>query len=88
MAELFNPPTRNQLARLANGDQRLLRALEKLFEVVGQDTSTELTEIVEDISELQIDSGTALSIAQSASLSLVKTAQRARSNEVLLWLSM
>ncbi len=88
MAELFNPPTRNQLARLADGDQRLLRALEQLFESVGQILPGDNQEIIDDIAELQVDAGTALSVAQSAALSLVKTAQRARSNEVLLWLSM
>ena len=43
MSELFNPPTRNQLARMANGDQRLLRALEQLFETVGQTNNNEIS---------------------------------------------
>jgi len=42
MVDKFNPPTRNQLARLADGDQRLLRALEQLFETVGQSNAEEL----------------------------------------------
>ena len=42
MVEKFNPPTRNQLARMADGDQRLLRALEQLFETVGQSNAEEL----------------------------------------------
>lgn len=42
MVEKFNPPTRNQLAKLADGDQRLLRALEQLFETVGQTNAAEL----------------------------------------------
>ena len=37
MTERFNPPTRNQLAVVANGDLRLLRSLEALFQVGGID---------------------------------------------------
>ena len=36
MSDRFNPPTRDQLALIANGDQRALRALEQLFDSAGQ----------------------------------------------------
>ena len=46
MSALFDPPTRDQLARIAQGDLRLLKALELLFQSSGQ-------QIPDDISTLE-----------------------------------
>ena len=67
-------PTRAELERVANGDYRLLRALERLFEVAGELTPAQLAEIRELIEQVQ------------AELEAVTT--RVKSNEVLLWLTM
>jgi len=37
MVDTFLPPTRDQLARVARGDERLIRAFEQLFQVAGTD---------------------------------------------------
>ena len=49
MNERFNPPTRDQLNRVANGDIRLIRAFEQIFEVAGQDFYT-VQESLADVS--------------------------------------
>ena len=67
-------PTRAELERVANGDHRLLRALERLFEVAGEITPSQIAEIKELLDQVQAD------------LEAVTT--RVKSNEVLLWLTM
>lgn len=67
-------PTRAELERVANGDHRLLRALERLFEVAGETTPAQLEEIKELIEQVQADLGA--------------VTKRVKSNEVLLWLTM
>ncbi len=41
----FAPPTRQQLARIVNGDQELLRALEALFQQAGTTTPNEIVTV-------------------------------------------
>ena len=52
MVERFNPPTRAQLSAMARGDERLIRALEQLWTVSGQDVpdiEDDTSQAVEDI---------------------------------------
>lgn len=53
------PPTREELQRVARGDERTLRALERLFQVAGDLTPQELQEI-------SIASGSAAALAETA----------------------
>ncbi len=39
MVTRFNPPTRKQISDMANGDDRMVRALEQLWRAGGQDLS-------------------------------------------------
>lgn len=84
----FNSPTRAQIAKVAGNDERLIRAFEDLFRQAGRGLPDDIDDIVSDIGDLRIDAGTALSVAQSAMASAIRSAQRLRSNEVLTWLSM
>lgn len=51
-------PTRAQLSRISNGDNRLLLALERLFEVSGQETPDDLTLIAARVLGLEQDVST------------------------------
>lgn len=59
---MVTTPTRNQLERLVDGDERLLRALESLFEAVADPDTLDLTEIEAAIAGLQ-QSPSAASVA-------------------------
>ncbi|MBL4589618.1 MAG: hypothetical protein JKY11_06030 [Alphaproteobacteria bacterium] len=63
MVDLFNPPTREQLARIAQGDNRLLKAFEDLFKAVGQTGVTDqetLTLAIEGLQQAPNSSGAIL----------------------------
>jgi hypothetical protein len=53
MVETFNPPTREQLSRVSQGDERLLRALEELFRSAGRTIPDDLSGIDDSIAALQ-----------------------------------
>ncbi len=77
MVDRFNPPTRDQLVRMARGDNRLVRALEQLFAVAGQD----LVNIQNQLDALSVRVG-----VNEDNIS--DNTARIKTNEVLLWLSM
>ena len=81
----FNPPTRDQIAAMAGGDQRMIRALEELFRTVGRDYSADIEKAQENINALELSAGLPLAQATMAVLSRVE--ERSKSNEVLAWLS-
>lgn len=53
MVDVFNPPTREQLSRVSQGDERLLRALEDLFRSAGRTIPDDLSGIDDSIAALQ-----------------------------------
>ena len=57
MVARFNPPTRDQLVRMAQGDERLTRALEQLFAVAGTDIAGLTIQV--EINTLNIAANTA-----------------------------
>ena len=73
----FNPPTRDQLVKMARGDERLTRALEQLWNASGQD----LADIQDQIDALTIR-------VTTNETNIIANAARIKTNEVLLWLSM
>ena len=81
----FNPPTREQIARMANGDQRMIRALEELFRVVGQDVAGDLDKVRAAVQGLGLSGG--LALAQTTAAILTRVEERSKSNEVMAWLS-
>ncbi len=84
MVDRYNPPARAQIAAMANGDDRMVRALEKLFRSGGQ----ELPDIKDNLDALALQvAQNALNIAINADDIAANTA-RIKTNEVLLWLSM
>lgn len=58
----FKAPTRDQLAMVARGDQRLLRAFEQLFRVVGGEVGDGVAELTVrvDANEVNIKSNEVL----------------------------
>ena len=74
MTERFNKPNREQLAAIAGGDNRLIRAFEQLFDAAGQ---------------LSPDALDDLGVRVTANeLQITANETRIKTNEVLLWLSM
>lgn len=55
-------PTRDQLEKVAQGDNRLLRAFERLFEVSGEELPESIEEINSAIDELSISSATKVAL--------------------------
>ena len=49
VADTFNPPTRDQLSRVSQGDERLLRAFEELFKSAGRLIPDDLSAIEDDV---------------------------------------
>ena len=103
MVARFNPPTRNQLARIArdeNGrvDDRLVRAFEQLWKTGGQEVPDIDEQIKENTAAIFILDGRvtvnegnidALEIRMTvAEVAIAANAARIKTNEVLLWLSM
>ena len=52
MVDVFNAPTRDQLSRVAQGDERILRAFEELFRASGRQIPDDLEEIESDVAGL------------------------------------
>ena len=52
VVQTFNPPTRDQLAKVAQGDERLLRAFEELFRAAGRLLPDDLDELSGDVAGL------------------------------------
>lgn len=57
MVERYNPPTRAQIARMADDDERMIRALETLFQTGGQGIP-DLEERLDEIED-KVDANTA-----------------------------
>lgn len=81
----FNPPTRSQISAMAGGDQRMIRALEELFQAVGRDFAGDIEEAQANINALQVSP--ALPLTQTTMSVLSRVEERSKSNEVLAWLS-
>jgi hypothetical protein len=96
-------PTRDQLARIAGDDVRLLRALERLFHKAGDLTPTSVENQNINIGNALSKANLAINLLENLQQQLnlistqpskhmdlttsVKALRRQRSSEVLLWLS-
>lgn len=75
MSNSFNI-TRDQLSKIANGDLRVIRAFERLFDIIPTDTETNIN-----------IASTADAKANMAVGEVLKNKELTKGNKVLLWLS-
>ena len=75
-------PTRQELASFLP-TQRLIRAFESLFRIIPETTN----DLGSELDETVVNVGTAAAIGGAALDLATRTAERARSTEVLVWLS-
>lgn len=81
------PLSRDQLAKFLP-DQEAIRRFERLFVVAGDLNPADIATLFRLSQEASIDANSAAAAARQAIDTLTVTARRAKSSEVLLWLSM
>lgn len=80
-------PTRNQLFKVFQNHE-LVRLFEKLFEIAGDLTPTDIATLTILIEEANINAGIASSKSNQAIGSGISNEIKSKSNGVLMWLSM
>lgn len=73
----FSLPTREELGKIFNDDQRTIRAFENLFKTTGEEGSTTI-----------ITGGNTEGKANQANSTAIESLQTIKGANVLLWLSM